>query len=305
MAIALVLLVPGISGTVPTPKSCATGSNPSDPAYDPVHHYIYVPDYFSNEIQVYKGTCTLVHTFVFGNSSTPNMAAFDPQNNFVYVTDTTLNCVYALRGTSLIGTITGFSGPVGIAFDPGDGIMLVTNYYSTNVTEISGLYSGPNITVGYNAIGINYDPYFDTMIVDNWRSSSVTILNASLPTNPNYGTFSIPAGAYFSAFNPNTDLDYIVNDASPGGVSVILGTGTFYFNLTLPAYPTSIAFSPVHLEMYAANYVSNSVSVISGGSVVKTIKFPGGSDPFGMTYDDANNVMFVTGSGNGRLYELH
>lgn len=110
----------------PTPdKTCAVGNGPHFDAYDPVNHYIYVPNSGSSDLSIVSGGCTLVDTITFPTGAVTYAAEFDPTNNWVYVTDYALNQVYVLNGTKLLTTITSsaFDSPLGVTYDPGDAVM--------------------------------------------------------------------------------------------------------------------------------------------------------------------------------------
>ena len=59
--------------------------------------------------------------------------------------------------------------------------------------------------------------------------------------------------------------------------------------------PSGIAYNPSNGYMYVANYYGNSVSVLSGTSIVTTIS--GLSNPQRIAYDPSNGCMYVTNNG--------
>jgi YVTN family beta-propeller protein len=85
---------------------------------------------------------------------------------------------------------------------------------------------------------------------------------------------------------------YVANGQS-NTVSVISGT-TVVANVTLGGPPGPIAYDPADNEMYVIN--GNMVSVLSGTSVVANVTLA--SDGFGcsLTFDPANNEIYVGGN---------
>src|SRR4029077_1365695 len=130
---------------------CNVGSGPYRTAYDPVRHYVYVPNQGNGTITVLKGTCTLVGTITLPSGASPIDMAFDPQNNMVYATDDSLNAVYVISGTTVMSTITNplLPSPWAILYDPGDNMMLVsTSYGSCSVVGIIGTTVVGQVGVG-------------------------------------------------------------------------------------------------------------------------------------------------------------
>ncbi|HYV52561.1 MAG TPA: hypothetical protein VE971_04635 [Candidatus Eisenbacteria bacterium] len=66
-------------------------------------------------------------------------------------------------------------------------------------------------------------------------------------------------------------------------------------------HPLGIAFNPVNKDMYVANEVSNTVSVIdsSTNTVISTISFGSNSAPVDIAFNPTNNDMYVTDVGLG------
>ncbi len=279
----------------PAFTTCATGGSPMYSAYDPVNHYMYIPNFFTANITILKDTCTHVGTIALPAGSTPVAMAFDPANNEMYVTDSTNNAVYAILGHSVVSTITSalISAPWAITWDPGDSMMLVTDLGTTyNVVGIAGATVLGSTSTGSYPYGICYDPYFNTVLVLNAASDNVTFLNAYSPLSPPVGSAGTGSEPRACAFSPATSEDYIVNYQS-GNVTVMTGSGTAVASITVGTYPTGIAWDQATLQMFVANHLKGSVSVISGTTVVHTLK---GIAPTseGATYDWLNNQVYVS-----------
>src|SRR5579863_9423712 len=99
--------------------SCSLGSTTASGApstYDPVNHRTYVSASGIHSVVVISKTCTVSTTIALPSGAYPYGSAYDPQNNYVYVVDFSLDQVYAISGSTVVATIGGFNGPVGIIY---------------------------------------------------------------------------------------------------------------------------------------------------------------------------------------------
>lgn len=296
--------------------TCASGTNPEYVAYDPVNKYYYVSDVNSNNITVFKGTCTLVTTIVLGSGAVPRGVAFDPSNNYVYVAEVGFNSVLEVSGTTVVQTIT--SGaldlPWGLAFDPAGGYyygsssIVVTNLGNGTISYI-GTPSPATGTasvdysqgVGYLPIAVAYSPLFNALMVVNQGSNNVTAIDATTGAiiDPSIAVGSEPQGI---AFSPSTDQTYVTNVGSKN-VSVIDPVGLEFGAIKVGKDPLAVAFDQSTLEMFVCNYGSNSISVISLSNAVVSTLYPGsGSEPAGLAYNSGDGKMDVVGWGSGLVY---
>jgi DNA-binding beta-propeller fold protein YncE len=300
----------GIWATPPSPlvasgTSCAVGTNPHSPTYDPVNHYIYVPNGGSHNLSILTGSCKLVKTVTFKTGSMPVAAAFNPSDNEVDVADHALNQVYAISGTKLTSTITSptFDGPWGLAYDPACACMAVTNENKNTVSWFRGTSVISTFSVGTDPEDIAFVPSWGELLVANTASNNVTAL-------PNRGMeFSFPVGTapVGIASDPANGFDYGTN-ANSNNVTVIDGAAGAYSSISVGSGPREIAWDQAKLSMYVVNYASDNVSVIAAAgfppsdTVTRTITGPTGAGLFGITYDDATEQVFVTGYSNGEVY---
>jgi YVTN family beta-propeller protein len=83
-----------------------------------------------------------------------------------------------------------------------------------------------------------------------------------------------------------------------------------YQNIKKAAYPTirvgsgpdAIAFDSMNGNLYVANQVDGTVSVISGQTnTVIGSPIPVGKTPFGIAFDSANGNLYVTNSGDNTV----
>jgi DNA-binding beta-propeller fold protein YncE len=305
-------LVPS-QGPVAAGTSCAAGSGPEYPAYDPVSHDIYVPDFTGDSLYILNGACQLVDLIHFKSGAEPVEAAFNPTNNYVYVTDFGLNQVYAYNGDVLIGTVTNASqsgtldGPFAIAFDPGDAVMAVKDaLYAdhTLVAFISGTTVVGTTRVGNGEGQFAYDPHSDRLLVTNFFSDNVTSMKAISPF-PNGGSknINIPVGSEPNgvAFDPEDSRVYVANEAS-GNVTVIGGGGAQYGAVSVGSTPEEDVWDQENLSMYVANLgtypATGYVSVIRGLTEVTTLMVTSTmaavEEVLGIAYDQGSNQVFVT-----------
>ncbi len=274
-------------------KHFSVGAGPDQPAYDPVNHYVYVPEPSSHQIQVFKSSDALVASIPLGPTSFPGAAAFDEQDNYVYVTDSDYNCVYVISGTTIVGNVTGSSldGPFGIAYDPGEGGVIVANNFGDTVSLIVGIFVEASVVVGTTPWGVAYDPFYATILVTNYGSNNVTVLSAVYLT---YDT-STKVGADPTAimFDPADELDY-VSDFGANHVSLMYGNG--YLEGTLKGFsePDGMAFSQAQLEMYITNAGTGKVFVVNGATIEQKISTDKTGNPVGAVYDSYNDDVYVT-----------
>lgn len=277
--------------------SCGVGGEPAHPAYDPVTHVVYIPNFATSNVSIIGSVCTEVGTVSLPSGARPEAAAFDPQNNFVYVTDIVLNQVYQISGSSVVATITSssFNGPDGITFDPGRGVLFVANNNINTITQISGTTVGGSIVVGTGPSGITYDPVFNSLLVTNARSSNVTIIeSATHPFSAEKKSVGVGTNPVWIAYDPASKLDYVSNFGS-GTVSVFNGGGFAKTTVKVGSMPIGVEFSQATLSIFVACQGPDQIFIISGTTVVATDSLPSGTGVFGIAYDDANDKVYVTG----------
>ena len=303
--------------------SCKVGDAHRNPAFDPVNHYVYVPNPESSNISVLKAPCTVVATISTGFGSEPGAAAFDPSSDDVWVTDYALSEVYVISGTKIIYTFNGLGpytwldGPRAIAYDPVDpeeevGCMVVANYLADNVTLLcsaqSGVYFGfGSYPTGTGPFAISYDPLLNYMLVANYGSGNVTLLE---PTTNLFQTLvyegSITTGSepVAIAYDPTQGCDYIANLGS-NDVTRWCEILAPYAQTNISGFdqPTSLTWSQAKLAVYVTNWGSGGLWAIGGStgkSIVQKISSVAGIE--GSTYDTATNDLYVTNDITNSVY---
>jgi DNA-binding beta-propeller fold protein YncE len=296
--------VGGASGVIASPSvTCATGSGPYYPGYDPVNHDLYVPNDGAGTITVLNRTCHLVGTITLPSGASPEAATFNPASDRMYVTDDSLDFVYVINGLKVTQTISNtlLTDPISLIWDPGDSMILVTNSYAGfDVVAIRGSSVLGSVPVGIFPGKMCYDPYFNTILVVNEGSRNVTILNAYDPLGPAVANVPVgfdPAGC---AFDVTDNYDYVTNFGDDN-VSVLYGNGVAVGSVNVGSLPAGIAWDPAKLRMYVVDTGSGNLSIIRGLKVVKTVK-AGIKSAEGLAYDDANNKMYVASYSGDKVY---
>jgi YVTN family beta-propeller protein len=275
--------------------TCAAGSGPYFPAYDPVNHAVYVPNYASGNITVLKRTCSIAGTIHLPTGASPVAVAFDPANNDVYVTDDSLNQVYVISGQTIVATISGtqLPSPWAITWDPGDSMILVSNDYGAyDVVGIQGTTIVGTIGVGSFPTALCFDPFYNVVLVVNRFSDNVTLLNAYSPLSPVVGTVAVGSNPSSCAYDPADSEDYVVNYGS-NNVSVISGSGGVIGSVTVGSLPRGIAWDQATLQIMVGNTQKGGVSLISGTTFIGTVG-AGAKNSEGLVYDWQNNYVYVT-----------
>jgi YVTN family beta-propeller protein len=171
--------------------------------------------------------------------------------------------VHEVHAIGLIQTIYTGPGTSGLAYDSGKGEIFVPG--------LSG-------TGGYQVSVIN-----DT--------SNTVVATVPLPAN------SYPSGA---AYDSGNGYVYVPLSGYPsyasGSVAVISDrNNTVVANVSAGAYPIAAAYDSGNGYIYVTNLDSNTVSVISGTTLIDTVHNlrTSNSDPSGLAYDSGKGEIFV------------
>ncbi len=133
---------------------------PEGVAFDSTNGYVYVTNYYSNNISIINGATNTVIKNI-GVGSSPAGATFDSTNGYVYVTNYYSNDISIINGATntVIKNISVGSNPYGAAFDSTNGYVYVTNAGSNSVSVINGTTNTAikNIGVGSSPLGAAFD----------------------------------------------------------------------------------------------------------------------------------------------------
>lgn len=280
--------------------SCMVGKSPDFPAYDPANRLIYVPNTFSSNVSVINGTCGIVGSIALPKGSNPIAAAYDPLDRDVYVTDNSVYDVYVIHNLSLVHTIHKYifnGGTSAVAWDPSANLILCVSRYA--IVGISGTTINGSTKIG-NAYagGMAFDAHANEILVAQTTTHDIVGVNASHPFTGNHLLIrGVNVRLPFAiAYDPVNGVDY-VTDAKTDNVTVINGSsGSVLKSIHVGRGPTGLAFDPAKKEVFVANGGSNSISVIRGFAVVRTLAFALPNNYFyGVVYDSSTKLVYVTG----------
>src|SRR5204863_10539 len=116
-------------------------------------------------------------------------------------------------------------------------------------------------------------------------------------SQPN-GTHSYVVGrvtGYAAYYYPSSSSASVPVNGAPSSVDISFTAntrgGTVVATVPVGNYPVGAAYNSKNGYVYVANFVSNSVSLISGTTVVATV--PVGGNPRGVAYDGGNGYIYV------------
>ena len=224
---------------------CPVGDLPSQPAYDPSNHYLYVPNQVSHNVSILTANCIEIANVTLGKGNDPIAAVFNPSNNDVYVSGGNHHKIYVIHNTALVHTISSslIDSPWGMVYDPAVQSVIVTDYADASVTAIYGMVPFDVTPVGYDPVAVAYDPYENQLLVTNSFSNNVTIIGAS--SLDVIGSIPVGADPQQVAFDPQDSMDYVAN-VNSNNVSVIF-LDTVVSTISLSVGPDGVAFDQKNL----------------------------------------------------------
>jgi len=301
-----------ISGTT-TVASVSVGSVPDGVAYDSGNGDMYVANSDSNSVSVISGT-TVVATVGVGTN--PGGVAYDSGNGDMYVANSGSNNVSVISGTTVVATVGVGSIPADVAYDRGNGYVYVanTNCSSTycgggSVSVISVTTVVATVGVGTDPVGVGYDDGNGDVYVTNSLSNSVSVIATILDVGT-LGKGVAPPGLSLSTatFGVGSEPFAVGYDSGNGDMYVtnsgsntvsVISGTTVVATVSVGSGPDGVAYDGGNGYVYVANSGSDTVSLISGTTVVATVGV--GSAPEGVAYDDGNGYVYVVNSGPGTV----
>lgn len=229
--------------------------------------------------------------------SSPIAIAYDPAHNYVYV-GTFPGVVSVISGMQTIANVSspaiGYTAR-GLAYNPANMEMYVAG---NGVALMSGTTVAANVTKGISgAEAFAYNPSNELMYVaalGNISLMSGASVVATLPLIP------YPAGLVYDSFDKSIYATYLYQDETDTAVYVISGS-SIVGNMTLPHGGgfASPVYDSCHDYVYVANSGLDSVSVISGTTVLGTTGV--GSEPVALVYDSGNHYIYVANYDSGTV----
>jgi YVTN family beta-propeller protein len=135
----------------------------------------------------------------------------------------------------------------------------------------------------------------DYVYVANHDDDTISIIDADTLTVTQVISANLQPCA--AAYNPNNGYLYVTNRKTSGTVTVISTTTNMTVTiLDVGDRPTGIAYNPNNDRIYVANFGSNTVSMISGTSMIGTVA-DGFDGPAHIAVKNASNLLYVTNYG--------
>ncbi len=268
------------------------------------------------EHQVFVGFSVIQHQWVGG------AVAYDSANGTVYVDFTPYTVADADVAIVNVTTYavthlptTDFDLPSGLAYDPTDQKVFVANYGEGTVTILDasdGAVEG-TVTVGENPLGVLYDPDNDTVFVSNFGSDNVSVINAAdstiVKTSTPIDISNEPLGLAYDPANgevyvAESDADYVANFSATTYAlhAPIYVSGT--------SHPQFLAYNPVNETILLtepwtiAGVAGGELGFINATNGTYYGELVLGDDLGPVAWDSAVNMLFVSGTYPGAVYEL-
>lgn len=305
----------GSGGT--TVGSIPVGLDPAGIEYDAGNGLVYVANMLSDNVSVLDPATEQPLTSI-SVGIWPVGVAVDATTDEVYVTNSWyngLNPSLSADSVSVIDTTTNRTVatipvgeiPEGIAVDAAAGEVFVANSESNNVSVIATatLTVRHTLPVGSLPTGIAFDPLNGVVYTANFGSLNVTaiatnplgvvgaiataILPGALAVDPADGNLFVANGAPLASsvevVNESTDqiVAQVPTGVEPGGIV------------------QGIAVDPDNGEVYVANTLSDSVTVIAGTTLQVVATVAVGGYPSGIAVDPATGDVFVTDRDSNEL----
>ena len=286
-------------------SSEAINSYPDFLIYDNANKYVYVADFYSDQVSILNGTNLVANINV---STFPDYLAYDAYSKYVYEVSSYGN-ITIINNTKVVGSINldYYSSPTGIVYDPQDHLIYLADWGNDTIDIINGTNVIKTLYSGQSPDGIAYDPKNGLVYVSDGLSGEVTaIRNESIYGNvTSAGTYSLGNIGVDNA----TGYIYLVKEYGNSGIygsynyslNVINGTqeiGTIALNSQ--EQPVAFSFDPGNGDMYFVvenSNSSNELLAVNGTSVINTIT-SNNNTGYGRTsesiaYDPGNGYLYV------------
>jgi len=282
--------------------------------YDPVSGVLYIRGNSGQTLStVDAATERATGTLVAGTSTFPNAqleptVAVDTANGDLLVTNYGPGNLTIRSGATGVplATIALPRGPAGVVYDPDNGNFYVSDYSTATVSVVSGtsLKVTANISVGTDPAAVAYDPTDHHVFVANYGSANVSVIDTStgaVIANPAVG--AEPVSLAWDATDDlvgvasNTGHSVTVLSGATGSVSATRSVGT--------GYAIGLAYLAASDQFYAANQVSDNVTVIDAPSGVSAKSFVLPGPPQAIGADSANDQLYVACPESGAVTALN
>jgi YVTN family beta-propeller protein len=273
------------------------GNHPRRVSVDPVTHYAYVANAYSDNVTVLDGsqyTVTYATTITVGDS--PQAILVHPTNGYIYVGNRGGNSISILQGLSNVATIPPQYYPATVEINPTNHYAYVPMRGGNTVRIYNGSTMLQEVPVGHNPRHVAFNTTTNQAYVPNLDSDSVSVINSSYQV---IATVNVQHGPVFTTVDEVNNRIYVLNWYSDT-VSVINGaTNTVVGTVPVGANPRRAAIDPATNYVYVASAFGNTVSVLNGASVVATLA--PGQEPRFVLYNPANGYMYVSNKTDGTV----
>ncbi|MEZ4590118.1 MAG: YncE family protein [Chloroflexota bacterium] len=282
---------------------------PNSVGFNAVSGYVYVANNFSYNVSAFKNS-NFVTNIAMGEW--PTQIAADNDSALTYVT-VLHDQVTVLNGTTVIGKIPNNYEPYGVIVNPVNGNTYISDLDST-VQVANGLtllqnvkITDPQGTPPNNGSGwlqpVVVDPNTGLVYVASWSHGKMYVMDGSnVIANYRAGwgikDMAIDAARgyiYLAHSDPNATY--------PHNISVFnLNTNTFTYidtDSSILNGSRSVTVDPISGNAYFTNPDKNSVTVVKGTQVLKTISV--GTMPWGIGVNPNTGYVFVTNRGSNTI----
>src|SRR5439155_158405 len=176
------------------------------------------------------------------------------------------------------------------------------NFQSQTVSVIST--TKPLFLVTFTETGLPSKSSWSVILEGLSNSSATPTITFSQPN----GTHSYSVGrvtGYAAYYYPSPSPGSVTVNGAPSNVTISFMAntkgGTVIATVSVGNYPVGAAYNSGNSYVYVANSVSNSVSLISGTTVVATVPIGYGASPLGVAYNSGNGYVYVSNYGQNTV----
>jgi YVTN family beta-propeller protein len=270
-------VIDGNTNNVISTISLGSNASPADVAFDSENARLYVTNFNAGTVSVIDGNTNQVTATISGLGQGVFGITYDSENGKIYVTNFNAGTVSVIDGNTnqIIDTIAVGGNPTAIAVNINNGNIYVADGVN-RVDVINPITDNivASVIVGNQPSGIAYDSHNGDMYVTNFSSNTVSVIDSN--TNTVIATISMPSGSNPSGvvFDSGDGEIYVTNffqtgvgsgGVGGGGIVSIIddNTNTIVDNLLVDSAPEDIVVDSGTGQIYATDFLSNTVDVIS------------------------------------------
>lgn len=266
---------------------------PNDIAVNEHSGIVYVANSYSNDVSILQNDA-FVHNVTIGKL--PTDIAPIPNSDRTYITHLTdtagVNQIAIFDKTALVTRAPDYFEPHDIIYNPVNGYVYVTDLNSA-VRVINGTSVVADVLLsGAGWIrSIEVDPLTGLVYAASWEKGIVYVIDGTTLINQ----FQAGWGTMEIALEPNSGYFYLAH--SDPNQTYTQNISVFHRNnyTVTPIYTgdksIDVATDPIFGLAYATNNKNNTVTVLSGRSVVRTVSV--GDNPRAVTVDPSTGYAFV------------